>query len=202
MLETLGERIHDARLLRLIGQMLQAGYLEDWTWNATLSGVPQGGVLSPYLSNIYLDRLDRFVETVLMPGYTRGVRRNPNPAYNRTQKLLARARCRGDHAAVRALHQQQRSLPSRDPVDPGYRRLRYVRYADDVLLGFTGPRAEAEEIKRRLGQFPRDDLKLELSETKTLITHARTEAAGSSAMRSPPGTTTGRSPMTAERSTA
>ena len=60
---------------------------------------------------------------------------------------------------------------------PGYRRLRYIRYADDVLLGFAGPKTEAEEIKRRLGRFLRDDLKLELSEQKTLITHARTDAA-------------------------
>jgi group II intron reverse transcriptase/maturase len=100
MLETLGEKIHDARLLRLVSQMLRAGYLEDWVWNATLSGAPQGGVLSPCLSNIYLDRLDRFVETALTPGYTRGVRRNSNPEYDRTQKLLARARGRGDHAAI------------------------------------------------------------------------------------------------------
>ena len=75
------------------------------------------------------------------------------------------------------LRKQLRSLPTADPEDPGYRRLRYVRYADDTLLGFTGPKAEAEEIKRRLAQFLDDDLKLELSEEKTLITHARTEAA-------------------------
>jgi group II intron reverse transcriptase/maturase len=177
MIETLGERIHDNRLLRLIGQMLQAGYLEDWVWGATLSGAPQGGVLSPCLSNIYLDRLDAFVETVLMPGYTRGRLRAHNPEYTRVQRALAQARRRGDHAEVRALRKQQRSLPSQDPHDPGYRRLRYVRYADDILLGFTGPKAEAEEIKDRLAQFLRDDLNLELSETKTLITHARTEAA-------------------------
>jgi group II intron reverse transcriptase/maturase len=176
MLETLREKIHDARLLRLIGQMLRAGYLEDWVWNATLSGAPQGGVLSPCLSNIYLDRLDKFVETALLPGYTRGVRRS-NPAYNKVQYRLARARKRGDHAAVRVLRKQLRSLPVQDPNDPGYRRLRYVRYADDILLGFTGPKSEAEEIKRRVGQFLQEDLKLELSETKTLITHARTDAA-------------------------
>jgi group II intron reverse transcriptase/maturase len=177
MLATLGEKIRDNRLLRLIGQMLRAGYLEDWVWGATLSGAPQGGVLSPCLSNIYLDRLDKFVETVLIPGYTRGDRRSPNPEYIRVRGAVARARRRGDRVAVRALCKQQRSLPSQDPSDPGYRRLRYVRYADDILLGFTGPKAEAEEIKRRLAQFLRDDLKLELSETKTLITHARTEAA-------------------------
>ena len=177
MLETLGEKIHDNRLLRLIGQMLAAGYLEDWVWNATLSGVPQGGVLSPCLSNIYLDRLDRFVETILMPGYNRGVLRRHNPEYQRVQYALAKARARGDHAAVRALQKQQRGLPSHDPRDPGYRRLRYLRYADDILLGFTGPKAEAEEIKRQLAQFLQDDLKLELSEQKTLITHASTNAA-------------------------
>ena len=177
MLETLGEKIHDNRLLRLIGQMLQAGYLEDWVWNATLSGVPQGGVLSPCLSNIYLDRLDKFVETILMPGYNRGVLRRHNPEYQRVQYALAKARVRGDHAAVRALRKQQRGLPSHDPHDPGYRRLRYVRYADDILLGFTGPKAEAEEIKRQLAQFLQEDLKLELSEHKTLITHASTNAA-------------------------
>ena len=89
-----------------------------------------------------------------------------------------------------------------DPHDPGYRRLRYVRYADDILLGFTGPKAEAEEIKRRLAQFLQEDLKLELSETKTLITHARSVRRGSSAMRSSPSTTTTRSSLAAERPTA
>jgi len=177
MLATLAEKIHDNRFVRLVGQMLAAGYLEDWVWNATLSGAPQGGVLSPCLSNIYLDRLDKFVETVLLPEYTRGVRRSTNPEYNRTSSALHRARNRGDHAAIRALRKQQRSLPYADPCDPDYRRLRYVRYADDILLGFAGPKAEAEEIKRRLAQFLQDDLKLELSETKTLITHARTSAA-------------------------
>src|SRR5207248_5974626 len=84
---------------------------------------------------------------------------------------------RGDQAAVRALRKQRRSLPTGDPRDPGYRRLRYVRYADDILLGFAGPKAEAEEIKRRLAQFLQEHLKLELSDRKTLITHARTSAA-------------------------
>jgi len=78
---------------------------------------------------------------------------------------------------VRELRKQQRSLPSRDLHDPGFRRLRYCRYADDHLLGFTGPRAEAEQIKTRLAQFLHDDLKLELNQEKTLITHARTGAA-------------------------
>src|SRR5438270_3928283 len=90
MLATLGEKIQDNRLLRLIGQMLRAGYLEDWVWNATLSGAPQGGVLSPCLSSVYLDRLDQFVETILMPEYNRGVLRKPNPEYHRVQQAALR----------------------------------------------------------------------------------------------------------------
>lgn len=177
LLSALAEKIRDNRFLRLIKQMLQAGYVEDWTWNATLSGAPQGGVVSPVLSNIYLDRLDKFVEKVLIPEYTRGAGRAVNPAYARIISAIKRARKRGDRAAVRQLRARRRGLPSGDPCDPGFRRLHYVRYADDHLLGFTGPKAGAEQIKTRLAQFLRDDLKLELNQDKTLITHARTGAA-------------------------
>jgi group II intron reverse transcriptase/maturase len=85
MIQILAEKIHDNRFLRLLRGMLQAGYLEDWEWNATLSGAPQGGVASPILSNIYLDRLDKFVETVLMPEYTRGKLRRHNQEYRKVQ---------------------------------------------------------------------------------------------------------------------
>src|SRR5919204_2261234 len=91
MLSTLGEKIHDSRFLRLVEGMLTAGYLEDWRWHATLSGCPQGGVASPVLSNIYLDRLDKFVETILIPEYTRGVFRKDNPEYGRVRMAAARA---------------------------------------------------------------------------------------------------------------
>jgi group II intron reverse transcriptase/maturase len=173
----LAEKIHDNRFLRLIKQMMKAGYLEDWEWNATLSGVPQGGVVSPILSNIYLDRLDKFAETVLIPEYTRGRIRRFNPAYDKVIKAIGKARSHGDRTAVRELRRQLRGMPHGDPRDPGWRRLRYIRYADDHLLGFAGPKAEAEQIKNRLATFLRDDLKLELSQGKTLITHARTGAA-------------------------
>ena len=126
---------------------------------------------------IYLDRLDKFAETVLIPEYTRGKSRKANPAWTKVAKAMAAARRRGDRAAVRALRQQRRGLPSRDPGDPGYRRLRYLRYADDHLFGFTGPKAEAEQIKQRLASFLHDDLKLELNAAKTLVTHTRTGAA-------------------------
>jgi len=177
LLSVLREKIHDNRFLRLIENLLKAGYLEDWKFNATLSGTPQGGVVSPILSNIYLDRLDKFVETELLPTHNRGERRQANPIY---VELLNRASWReqtGRHDEARALRRELRQLPSRDPNDPEYRRLRYVRYADDFILGLNGPRAEAEEIKRQIGKFLHSSLKLELSDEKTLITNARTAAA-------------------------
>jgi hypothetical protein len=134
-------------------------------------------VVSPILSNIYLHKLDNYVETVLIPRHTRGQRRAGNPAYTRVKNALRDARRRGDRATTRTLQQQMRQLSSGDPDDPGFRRLRYSRYADDHLLGFTGPKAEAEQIKDQLAVFLREELKLELSPTKTLITHARTRAA-------------------------
>jgi group II intron reverse transcriptase/maturase len=177
MISILAEKIHDNRFLRLINQMLKAGYLEDWTWGATLSGAPQGGVVSPILSNIYLHKLDNYVETVLIPRYTRGQRRVENPAYTRAKNAWRTACRRGDRATARLLRQRMRQLPSGNPDDPGFRRLRYSRYADDHLLGFIGPKSEAEQIKDQLARFLREELKLELSPTKTLITHARTRAA-------------------------
>ncbi|MCX4730935.1 reverse transcriptase/maturase family protein [Streptomyces sp. NBC_01363] len=177
MLAILEEKIHDGRFLRLIRNMLGAGYLEDWKWNATLSGSPQGGVVSPILSNIYLDRLDRFVEQHLMPDYNRGSQRATNPEYASICNAIQRAKRRKDIEAVRRLRLQRRLIPSVDPNDPGYRRLRYIRYADDWLLGFCGPKREAEEIKDRMRRFLRSELKLELSVPKTLITHAVSQAA-------------------------
>src|SRR6266576_497542 len=130
LLSILSEHIHDNRFLRLIKNMLRAGYLEDWTWNATLSGAPQGGVASPVLSNIYLDRLDKFAETVLIPEYTRGKARARNPAYQKIENAIwstrqrhARRKETSETADVRELRKQLRRLPAGDPNDPGYRRL-------------------------------------------------------------------------------
>jgi group II intron reverse transcriptase/maturase len=177
MIKILAEKIRDNRFLRLMRNMLRAGYLEDWVWNATLSGAPQGGTVSPVLSNIYLHKLDDFVGNTLIPEYTRGETRTRNKEYESVRHACRRARKNGNHEKARELRRRQAFLPSVDCADPGYRRLHYARYADDTLFGFTGPKAGAEEIKQRLTAFLRDELHLELSAEKTLITHARTGAA-------------------------
>lgn len=177
LVSILREQIHDNRFLRLIEHLLRAGYLEEWTYHATLSGSPQGAVASPILSNIYLSKLDAFVEQTLIPAYTRGTRRKINPRWARLRDAAKALRVAGQLQAARRLRRQMQTVPCLDPHAPSYRRLRYVRYADDWLLGFSGPRREAEEIKQAIGGFLREHLKLELSKPKTLITHARTQAA-------------------------
>ena len=177
LLDILRERIHDERFIRLISTMLNAGYMEDWKFNATLSGTPQGGVISPILSNIYLHKLDEYVTTQLIPRWTSGEERRVNGVYNNLIKRAAYHRSRGDIEKAKALKQQAMQLPSMDTNDPDFRRLKYIRYADDFLLGFIGPKAEAEQIKEEIGTFLQETLKLEMSKAKTLVTHARTEAA-------------------------
>ena len=131
-----------------------------------------------------MDQLDKFAETVLVPEHTRGKSRRRNRAYQDLdneiwglRQRLARRKETTETAEVKELRRKLRRLPAGDPDDPGYRRLRYIRYADDHLLGFTGPKSEAEEVKQRLASFLRDELKLEMNQEKTLVTHARTGAA-------------------------
>jgi len=177
LMSILRNKIQDNRFLRLIENLLKTGYLENWQYSTTLSGSPQGGIISPILANIYLDNLDKFIETRLIPQYNTGTIRRPNPLYvklrNRKRKLVAR----GKYEEAGKFLQEMKQIPSYDPCDSSFRRLRYVRYADDFLLGFVGPKAEAEKIKGLIGEYLQNELKLELSETKTLITHAQTEKA-------------------------
>ncbi|MBV9229369.1 MAG: maturase [Chloroflexi bacterium] len=177
IISALAEHIQDGRFLNLVQKLLDAGYMDEWKFNKTLSGVPQGSILSPVLSNILLTKLDRFVETELMPQYNQGKKRKTNQAYkslmNRAQKL----RKKGQMEAAQKVKQQAQKLPAIDPQDPNYRRLKFCRYADDFALAFVGPKEEAEAIKQRLRTFLREELKLELSEEKTLITHTRDSAA-------------------------
>ncbi len=177
LIDILRENIQDNRFLRLIDGLLKAGYLEEWSYNCTISGTPQGGVVSPILANIYLDRLDTYVENVLLPVYNRKEKRNENHEYRKWFDRARYLRKKGLKREAAKARKQQLKLPLRDPNDSEYRRLRYVRYADDFLLGFAGPEVEAEEIKEQLRKFLQEELKLEMSQEKTLITHAHTSAA-------------------------
>jgi group II intron reverse transcriptase/maturase len=179
LLEIIRRDIHDGRLLNLIDGMLKAGYMEDWRHYDMLSGTPQGGIISPLLANIYLNELDRFVEDTLIPAYSRGTKHKGNWEYERISDQLKRERNKEnpDTNRIKLLRCERRKLPSKDPHDPNYRRLRYVRYADDFLLGFIGPKEEAAQIRDKISEFLEQRLKLTLSKEKTLITHASDEKA-------------------------
>ncbi|HKB35615.1 MAG TPA: reverse transcriptase domain-containing protein [Gemmataceae bacterium] len=177
LLEIIRRDIRDGRLVRLIDGLLRAGYMEGWRYYDSLGGTPQGGVISPLLANVYLNDLDTFVEGTLVPAYTRGAKRRRNPEYTRYTTMLAAARRREDSHEAQRLKRELRKLASVAPRDPDYRRLRYIRYADDFLLGFIGPKREAEAIRQRLGEFLEQRLKLALSVEKTLITHATDDKA-------------------------
>jgi len=163
--------IHDDQLVKLLAGLLKAGYMENWRYFDSLSGTPQGGILSPLLANVYLNELDKFVEDTLIPTYTNGEKRRKNPEHDRLKGQILTARNNSNHRQVKLLRQYRRTLPSKAVSDPDYRRLRYVRYADDFLLGFVGPKTEAEAIREDIGEFL-ERIKLTLSLEKTLITHA------------------------------
>jgi retron-type reverse transcriptase len=149
LISTLRENIQDGRFRAFTSKLLDAGYLEEWQDHQTVSGVAPGSLVSPVLSNVLLKKLDTFVETVLIPQHTKGDQRRANKAYGR---LLDRAEGlfkHGQSEAAQRLRRQAQRLPSHDATDANYRRLRYGRYADDFVRGFTGPKAEAEEIKQQ-----------------------------------------------------
>jgi len=177
LLDILRRDIHDGRLITLIDGLLKAGYMEDWRYFDTLSGTPQGGIISPLLANIYLNELDGFVEDTLIPAYNRGERRRYNLDYVRIQQYRCQLLKTQRFAEAKELMRWMRKMPSYDPYEEEYRRLRYIRYADDFLLAFVGPKKEAEQIRQRLEEFLLQKLKLTLSLEKTLITHAVDEKA-------------------------
>jgi len=164
--------------VELVRRLLQAGYVEEWQYHKTLSGAPQGGVVSPILANLYLHAFDQYVTRTLIPQYTRGDQRKVNPAHQHIGNRLCYLRGKaGGSVEARALIKARRRLPSKDPNDPDYRRLWYVRYADDMLLGYIGTRQEAEEIKAKLADWLARERRLTLSSDKTLITHATSTPA-------------------------
>lgn len=177
LINIMSEKIHDNRFLRLTSNLLKSGYMEDWKYNQTLSGCPQGGILSPLLSNIYMDKLDQYVEKTLTSLYTKGERRAENKEYKAILNQITNYKKHDGWEKVKELKKLSQKMPSKDPNDQDFKRMYYIRYADDWLIGVSGSKEDAKEIKDKIGIFLREELNLNLSEEKTLITHARNEKA-------------------------
>ena len=181
LVQILRERISDDRFIRLIRKFLKAGYVEDWTFHNTYSGTPQGGIVSPILANIYLDKLDKYVKEYIRH-FDKGTKRRSGKESNdltnerkRTVRKLRKVKDGAEKAALvarlKAIEQERAAFPSGDEMDGSYRRLKYIRYADDFILGVIGSKEDALRIKEDIKSFLSESLALELSEEKTLITH-------------------------------
>lgn len=190
MIEFLEKKIDDKRIIHIIRQMLKAGYAQDWKYNATWSGTPQGGVISPILANIYLHELDTFMEDMICQ-FNKGERRKDNPDYKKLcrQMIIINRELRELRQKFkegkplndarkeilrerREIQKKMRVINSRLHVDSEYRRLRYVRYADDFIIGVIGTRKEAESVMLQVKEYINNVLLLEVSEEKTCIADA------------------------------
>jgi group II intron reverse transcriptase/maturase len=185
----LRKRIHDEHFVGLIWKFLKAGYLEDWTYNNTYSGTPQGGIVSPLLANIYLHELDKFMEEYKI-GFDKGKRRQRNPQYRILEVQLGNLnrKCKKGWEtmteaekvealkALKNIRNRKLQIPYTEQMDGEYKRIQYVRYADDFLIGVIGSKDDALKVKEEIKTFLNNQLKLELSDEKTLITHAQDKA--------------------------
>ena len=186
LINTLKERIADERFIRLIRKFLNAGYVEDWKFHKTYSGTPQGGIISPILANIYLDKFDKYMNEYV-ESFNKGVKRHRSTEARRCEKkkrcLNLKLKIETDKnirqqliKAIREVEKERTKYPHGDEMDENWRRLKYVRYADDFLICVIGSKAECVQIKADIAQYMSEKLKLELSEEKTLITNAQKPA--------------------------
>ena len=186
LIAILSERISDNRFIRLIRKFLNAGYVEDWVFHKSYSGTPQGGIISPILANIYLDKFDKYIKEYITK-FDKGKRRKDNPIAkqlgHRKAKLVEKLRNTVDEtkrkqlfAKIREIVKERLKYPAGDEMDDSIKRLKYIRYADDFLIGVIGSKQDCIQIKEDIKQFMADKLKLELSDEKTLITNTRKHA--------------------------
>lgn len=179
LIRILGKKIKDSKFLNIVRQFLKAGYVENWKYNRTYSGTPQGGICSPILANIYLHELDmKFNE--IKQRFDK-----PRSAYKTHEYWLLDKEMKKisywiDHTPNsderrklieqhKALRKQLRNIPCK-PMDN--KKFTYVRYADDWLVGICGNKQECVELKAEIAEFLKTELNLTLSEEKTLITHS------------------------------
>lgn len=186
LIEILEERITDKRFIRLIRKFLNAGYVEDWVFHKTYSGTPQGGIISPILANIYLDKLDKFVKEYSQ-SFNKGKKKRVNSEFHRLccakyrlTKKLANEKVEVERlkiqARIKELVQLRCNIQATDPMDESIKRIKYVRYADDFLIGIIGSKSDCIQIKEDIKKFLEENLKLELSNEKTLITNTKETA--------------------------
>lgn len=179
LIELLRKRIDDERFLNLIRKFLNAGYFDvKGEKQNSIAGTPQGGIVSPILANIYLHELDKFVEDIKRE-LENGELKSPNPEYRALVRQKAKLAKQGQTKSdkFRGVLKEIKNLPSLNPRDENFVRIKYVRYADDWVIGVSGSKELANNIKTRVGEFLKNELNLSLSQEKTTITNAKNEDA-------------------------
>ena len=185
VIDLLRKRIDDEAFIQLIWKFLKAGYMEQWEYGRTYSGVPQGSGVSPVLCNIYLNELDKFMEQYAINYNTTAQRKRLSTAYRTSVNRTYRYRCEGKQIwekltpeerksrskKLKELERVEKSITPTVPKDEQYKRIQYTRYADDFLIGVIGSKEDAEQIKQDVKAFLQEKLKLEMSDAKTKITH-------------------------------
>lgn len=176
LLGILSKKISDGRFIELIRRFLKAGYFEFKEFKNSMSGCPQGGLISPILSNIYLNEFDKYMEKLILDT-DKGKKKKANLAYDRLVSKRVYAERRGEFELANKIRQEMRKIPSQDEMDKNFIRVKYVRYADDFIICVIGSKELAIDIKEKVSLFMEENLKLELNQEKTLITNLRTERA-------------------------
>ncbi|MES3708850.1 group II intron reverse transcriptase/nicotine-degrading enzyme NicA [Pseudomonas putida] len=187
LIDQLRLRIKDERFINLIRKALNAGYFENGAFFSATLGTPQGSIISPILANVFLDQLDRKVEQ-LIKDHHQGEEGDKitDPAYRKLQRQKTSLRKKAEkqegaerNATLSLAREANSKLLSMSPYltrDNGFIRVKYVRYADDWIIGVNGPKLLAEELRSVVGEFL-ENAGLELSIEKTHIRHAKSETA-------------------------
>ncbi|ENQ3080510.1 group II intron reverse transcriptase/maturase [Bacillus cereus] len=187
LINLLKKNIEDEKFINLIWKFLKAGYTKDWKWHKSYSGTPQGGIISPILSNIYLHELDKYMK-LFKENFDKGNKRRHSNEYITTGTLIRYYIKRVDTVGketekgieylqkIKELKSKLKKIPSKEEIDDNFRRLNYTRYADDFIIGLIGTKKDAEKVKEDLTMFLKMELNLQLSQDKTIITNSADKA--------------------------
>ena len=175
MIALLRKKVIDHRLLNLITLMLKNEISSPLGIIRESSGVPQGSILSPLLSNIYFHELDKFIEKEIIAKYKKGIKATKSPEYQKMITLDKNEKKLSTTKKKQLLRVKRREAHKKGlrytKIDDSYIRIKYVRYADDFIIGVRGPKELAAKILNSTKFFLKSNLHLKINKNKSEITN-------------------------------